>query len=250
MQTIADKWLKELPQQFQCKKNIEVFIEALAKQMQEILDVIQDLENIDINTATGINLDYVGSIVALTRKEAAAMMGNNDFDMDDETYRLYLKYKVLLNTSECTYYELMEGLSMLFDVENVKYEENPEYPATIILNMPVENNYIRIGSVPMIKSAGVRIIWRYKVENTMDMYVGCTYQQLKKQIVAPVAEDIENEFNTKSYCGLILWQRKSVIHRCEVITPTAMIKVYDSYDAAIADEDGVAINTVGVYIED
>ena len=249
MQTIADRWLSELPQQFQAKKNIEVLITSLAKQMQEILDVIKQLENLDIDTATGINLDSVGSIVALTRKEASAMQGNN-LEMDDETYRQYLRYKVLLNTNECTYYELMEGINMLWDIEKVIYEEDPNYPATIILNMPMNGNYLRIGAVPMIKSAGVRIIWKYKIEYPIDMYVGCNMQTIIKQNIAPVAENIDNAFSAIAYTGVTMMIKRTTTYRCEIIKPPTLIKVYDTYDLAMADEDNVPFHTVGVYIDE
>ena len=64
---IADIWLRDLPQQFQSKHNIEVLIKAFSKQMQELDKVFQDLNTMtDIDDAVGQNLDYVGTIIPLT----------------------------------------------------------------------------------------------------------------------------------------------------------------------------------------
>jgi len=48
---IADIWLRDMPQQFQGKHNIEVLVKAFSKQMQELEKVFQD-----INTMTDLNV--------------------------------------------------------------------------------------------------------------------------------------------------------------------------------------------------
>ena len=136
---IVDSWLNDLPQQFLEKKNIEALIRAFSKQLQEIEDVFDDLKNLtDLDTATGQNLDMVGTIIPLSRKEAGILAGINVEDpvISDERYRQFLRYKNLVNTNECTYYDLMDGLALLWDVSPIYYIEEPDMPATIILTMP------------------------------------------------------------------------------------------------------------------
>ena len=66
---IVDNWLNDLPQQFLEKKNIEALIRAFSKQLQELQQVFDDLENLtDLDTATGQNLDMVGTIIPLRKK--------------------------------------------------------------------------------------------------------------------------------------------------------------------------------------
>lgn len=135
MAEIYNNWIRDLPQQFQGKKNIDVLIRAFGRQLDEIQKVFEDLDRItDLETAYGKNLDMVGDIVPLSRKEAAEIdpRSTSIADMTDERYRQFLKWKLLSNTSDCTYQELMEGISLLWKLENVHYEERPEYPATII----------------------------------------------------------------------------------------------------------------------
>lgn len=136
---IADIWLRDMPQQFQGKHNIEVLIKAFSKQMQEVDRVFQDLNTMtDIETATGKNLDYVGTIVSLSRKEAGELAGirSDEPVMPDERYRQFLRYKSLADTSECTYYDMVSGIELLFKYESIRYTEDPAHPATVIFKTP------------------------------------------------------------------------------------------------------------------
>ena len=71
---IADRWLMDMPQQFLGKHNIEVLVKAFARQLQELQVVFDDLNTeLDLETAAGKNLDYVGTILPLSRKEAGEL---------------------------------------------------------------------------------------------------------------------------------------------------------------------------------
>lgn len=166
----ADRWLRDIPQQFQGKPKIEVLIKAFARQLQELSDVFSCLnDNTDLDTATGQNLDYVGTIIPLTRKQAGELtrIGDTDPVMSDERYRQYLRYQMLKNTNECTYYDLMKGIELLWDIKPVYYEEDPALPATIILTMPFlkpgGETAAVLGEVPMIKPAGVGLTFLYYI---------------------------------------------------------------------------------------
>lgn len=178
---IADIWLRDMPQQFQGKHNIEVLVKAFSKQMQELEKVFQDLNTMtDIDTATGQNLDYVGTIIPLTRKEAGELAGIGVTDpvISDERYRQFLRYQNLVNTNECTYYDLMDGLALLWDVSPIYYIEDPDMPATIILTMPFlkpGGEPVRLGEVPMVKPAGVRIEFQYLIRYAVETLVRWIY---------------------------------------------------------------------------
>lgn len=180
--TILDKWLQDIPQQFQGKRNIEVLISAFAKQLQELEQVFEDLNTkTDLETATGQNLDMVGTIIPLTRKEAGELagIGVTDPAISDERYRQFLKYKNLVNTNRCTYYDLMTGLQLLWDVQPVYYIEDPDMPATIILTMPFlkpGGEVVRLGEVPMIKPGGVRIEFQYQIKVVVETLVNWIYR--------------------------------------------------------------------------
>lgn len=172
---ILDEWMKQIPQQFLGKHNIEVLVEAFARQLQELQQVYDDMKTkLDLDTATGQNLDYVGTIIPLSRKEAGELAGINDPDpvISDDRYRQYLRYKNLVNTNECTYYDLMDGLSLLWDVSPIYYIEDPALPATIILTMPFlkpGGEVVTLGEVPMVKPAGVQIQFQYRIKVTIEI---------------------------------------------------------------------------------
>lgn len=162
---IADAWARDIPQQFQGKHNIEVLIKAFSKQMQELEKVFQDLNTMtDIDAATGQNLDYVGMVIPLSRKEAGELAGLNFSEpvMSDERYRKYLRYQMLRNTSECTYDEIMESIEILWNVEKTRYYERNDRPATIFIGLPsvdIEEDDQAKGKPKIMKPAGVGFIY-------------------------------------------------------------------------------------------
>ena len=172
---ILDEWIEDLPQQFQNKENIETLIRAFSRQIEELLEVFQQLDTqTDLEVAIGKNLDMVGDIVTLTRKEAGILAGIDVEDpvISDERYRQFLKYQMLVNTNECTYHDLMDGLALLWDVSPIYYKEDPALPAVIILTMPFltpGGKVVTLGEVPMVKPAGVRIEFQYYIKAIVEI---------------------------------------------------------------------------------
>lgn len=172
---IADLWLRDMPQQFQGKHNIEILIKAFSKQMQELEKVFQDINTMtDVDTATGQNLDYVGTIIPLTRKEAGELAGAGiTFPViSDERYRQFLKFKKLKNTSDCTYYDIMQSIEILWKTEGIEYHEDPNRPATILINLPssdIDSDTDPIaGKSLAIKPSGVALIYTIHYSTAFD----------------------------------------------------------------------------------
>ncbi len=166
MQMVLEEWFKDIPQQFLGKKNIEVLIRAFARQMQELLQVFDDLDTaLDLEKAGGQNLDYVGTIVSLSRKEAGILagIGVEEPVISDERYRQFLKYKVLRNTNNCTYDDIMQSIEILWRTDNIRYVEDPGRPATILIRLQTVDVDSEvdplIGKVMAIKPAGVALIY-------------------------------------------------------------------------------------------
>lgn len=168
MQTIdaAREWLLDMPQQFLGKRNIEILIEAFARQLDELLELFDGLNtDLDIDTAVGKNLDYVGTIIPLTRKEAGTLaeLGKNEPVMSDDLYRQWLRYMELKNTSECTYEDIMRSIELLWDNDNIDYVEDPERPATILISLKGwDLDYERDpceGKTKPIRPSGVQLLY-------------------------------------------------------------------------------------------
>lgn len=162
---IVDKWLNDLPQQFQSKKNIEVLIRAFSRQMQEIYDVFDTMElKTSIEGATGVNLDYCGQNVGLTRKQALLYLEKGElYEVTDEIYRNVLKFKILENTCDATYPNIMEGLKLLWGTEDVVYMEDSNRPATYILNIkkqPIEDPDILNNRTLTLRGMGINAVFQ------------------------------------------------------------------------------------------
>lgn len=211
MKMLLDNIYKDIPQQFHEKKNIEILIQSYCKQLEDLIQVFKDLdEQTTIDTALGVNLDNIGSIVNLTRKEAGLLAGIRIEEpvISDERYRQFLKYKILMNTNECTYYDLIEGIHLLWNLENVCYIEDADYPATIIfqtgqLDLDMQD-LIEFHANLCIRASGVGIILRKLYETFFDILI--KYEELQLDIcnyIQRLSEKFENRleiinsFNTE-----------------------------------------------------
>lgn len=184
---------EELAEQFRGKANIETLICAVGKQLNDVYNFYEQLRTErNLNTSVGKQLDGVGDIVVLSRTEAREIAGGKDKKMalDDETYRNYLMYKVLENSSKCTYYELIKGINMLWKGKPIRYSEKAESPATIMLDFDAfpemtEDNV----KIPVIKSGGVGIKMTMKKKDSLCLYAGLTSRQYIKTSVGCNAPD-------------------------------------------------------------
>lgn len=173
------EWINDLPQEFQNKENIEIIINAFSRQLSEVDKMFNDIVTLtDIDTAIGENLDLVGTIIPLSRKEAGELAGvkSHNVRIDDELYRRFLKYKQHLDVSRCTYFEIIDALSYIFEYGGIKYREDPKYPATIFLKVPFyshDKNTMWLDVIPMVKASGVRINIEYEmISYKCNQYVG------------------------------------------------------------------------------
>ena len=226
---ILDAWLKDLPQQFRGLPNIEILITAFARQLQELEQVFLDLnEKTDLESAAGQNLDYVGTIIPLTRKEAGILsgMGNSEEVLSDERYRQLLKYQRLLNTNDCTYYDLIAGLQLLWNTGTlpIYYYEDRTMPATIILGAEIRSkDKADITQSVIPHPAGVGFKFRLAmITNLPAVYVGIgvrmqTCQRIRTNIAIPAAMNVP-----ELYAGLGVRIQICQHVRTNVAIPTVM----------------------------
>ena len=153
---------KDTIEQFRGQPNIQVLHDVLAKQLQDLADFFLDLQkHRGLSDAVGKQLDGIGDIVVLSREEASefARLARIGDASDDEIYRKYLYYKVLKNTNNCTYPELIKAFRMFWE-KPLYYHEDPEYPATMFLDTGIltpDDHAEDPLSSPIIKAAGVGI---------------------------------------------------------------------------------------------
>lgn len=156
-----EKMVSDLLEQFRGKKNIGVIVESYAAQLQEVYEFLLSLLNLlDLDACTGAQLDLIGGIVVLTRYDARVMVGESYEGeiLDDDLYRKLIKWKILRNTNDCTYWSIMKGIKMFWDKTPVYYRTDPEIPATILLTTPPldpETNPRDLLEMPIIRPGGV-----------------------------------------------------------------------------------------------
>ena len=82
----------------------------------------------------------------------------DEVNSDIDICRKLIKWKILLNTNDCTYWSIMKGIKMFWDKTPVYYRTDPEVPATIILSTPPldpSTNPRDLLEMPIIRPGGV-----------------------------------------------------------------------------------------------
>lgn len=143
-------------------------------------------------------LDRIGEVVDLTRKQATLVSNKiaNVSDIErtgkitddtllnfikdnfstyypddvlgDPEYSEYLYYKIFLNSSYCTYKDVIKSLASFWTETPIYYSEPEDSPATMILSVPEltpEQNARLFFLAPVVKSAGVGLFRKAVTKN-------------------------------------------------------------------------------------
>lgn len=169
----------DLVEQFRGKTNIESLTEVIGIELQAVYEFFEQLKAArDLSSAAGRQLDGVGDIAVLSRMEAgkiADIRSPNEI-IDDNSYRKYLIYKIMKNTCDCTYPDIIKAFKMFWD-KPLFYSETPEKPATVTFStevFPPGNPPDRLINIPIIKAAGVsvEIFFRTKMNVSKELCLG------------------------------------------------------------------------------
>lgn len=166
---ISKKWLADMPQQFQNKERIQVVVEAFSRQLDELNKLFADLNIVtNISDAQGEQLDMIGDIVNISRKEAAVLIYNADTNqLADDVYRKVLVYQSKKASASCTYDEIMDTASILMNATQLTYNEIQPAGIKIDINdMQLDDN-TSLGRILTLKPAGVAL--KYDVNYMMDV---------------------------------------------------------------------------------
>ncbi len=220
---ILKEWLQDLPQQFKNKRKITILFSSFAKQLQELEQVFEDVnKNTNPDTAIGKILDDVGTIVSLSRKEAGelAEIGVTEPIISDERYRQVLKYRILRNTSECTYNDIMEGLEYLYHY-NFRYREEEEYPATIFLDLPnktLDASDLAFYRGLCIKPSGVKILVTKRFYDKVNIPIRYEFNKIKIQEMFYPRSNIPflRYDNTAQYNGTVRYDKYKSSERIDL----------------------------------
>jgi len=179
MADYVEKLKSDLAEQFRGKANIEALMDVIGAELQEVFDFFTQLRQERwLYTAKGRQLDGVGDIVVLDRTEAGRLAGRpigTEYVLDDDTYRRYLIHKVMKNTCNCTYSDIMRAIEMFWKGPPMRYSEDPDIPATIMLDFDGKEMWLQEAlKLPFVKAGGVsvRIVAAASPNNTINLYTG------------------------------------------------------------------------------
>ncbi len=174
----VERLRSDLVEQFKYKPVIDALMEAVGEQLADVSIFFEELRNLRwLHTAEGKQLDGIGDIVVLNRKEAGelASFTQPDYIIDDEQYKTYLIYKIWKNTCVCTYKDIIKAFKMFWD-KPLYYSESIDEPATMRFetdDLRPEDDAQKILNAPFIKAAGVGIHITAKTVNPMmGTYIG------------------------------------------------------------------------------
>lgn len=167
--------LKEnLVEQFRGKVRIDSLMEVVGSELQAVFNFYEQLRNErNVNSAIGKQLDGVGDIAGMTRREVGQLIGNVN-PIGDDTYRHYLIYKILKNTCNCTYPDIIKAFRM-FWTQPMYYSEDQTLPATMIFsfNYSESQSITDLLDAPIIRPGGVGLLLRASLpQKQMKMYTG------------------------------------------------------------------------------
>lgn len=159
----AERLEDDLLTQFHGQKNNTAIMRSYARQLQEVYAFLKSLLSLlDLDACTGPQLDLIGEIVVLSRYDARIIVGDayEGQILNDDLYRKIIKYKIIKNTSDCTYWSIIKGIKMFWD-KPLYYSEYPDKPATIFLRtdeLSINDHVEDLLHTPIIiKAAGVGI---------------------------------------------------------------------------------------------
>jgi len=199
---------KDLVEQFRGKVNIESLMETIGVELQAVFDFYEQLRNErDVTTAVGKQLDGVGDIAVMTRMEAGQLSGNPIpiEVIEDDVYRQYLIYKILKNTCDCTYPDIIKAFRMFWD-RPLYYSEDPEQPATMIFDtgeMPGTVDTTPLFRTPLIRAAGVTLKIYARTSTEMETAKLNIFGGLGFAVTVTNLPALEREidYGTKLYAG-------------------------------------------------
>lgn len=173
--SMYESWISDIPYQFREKPVIDAIIRAVGRQLDGVKRVSRQLvEQTDIDTATGKNLDMLGDNVNMSRNNAYLLLnGEQDMRVDDGIYRNVLRFQVLKNNSDATYADIMKGLRLLWgDDVKISYSECTEEPASIIINIDeitTDETDPAVIRPMVIRAGGVKLFFRSRYRDRIDM---------------------------------------------------------------------------------
>ena len=151
--------------------NLYEIISVYGQQIQELKDAIGAvLKMASIEESSGIQLDRIGEIVCLTRQEGGKMIGSRSLADTDSVYRLLLKYKAIINSSERRIEDVIIATKLIFGATSIHYREIESIPATFYMDVTAPFSDVVMSLLDshnlVVKPDGVKVRTSYSKTDT------------------------------------------------------------------------------------
>lgn len=147
--THANDMVARLLQRFRGKPKLEAFIHLLGRQVQDLENALLGIVAItDLGSVTGVQLDVLGKILQQARN-----------GQDDDTYRLFLRARILVNASQGTVEEVLAVLVLLVPGATLVLTETDPAAFEVAVTSPVPDlaDMVVISRLVLeAKSAGIK----------------------------------------------------------------------------------------------
>ena len=130
----VDYYLKLFTSQYQNSTNLKAFAQVFLDKMQDITDLIDALYfYFDLDEATGDQLDIVGELLGQSRYVDFEPTDGSSPKLDDETYRILLKCKVLNNHWDGKIDSLQPAWKLIFPTGNIVVQDNQDMTMSVFV---------------------------------------------------------------------------------------------------------------------
>lgn len=167
-----DRYLSLITSQHQNKPKFKAWLSAPLAMLESCSEVAENLyTHFDLDTATGKQLDIMGQVVGVGRRVDFQPGDGSSPRLDDDTYRIVLKAKIIKNQWKGTLPELYDIWETLFSDAFIVLQDNQDMSidALIIgLFSDLQRDLITHGYI-IPKPLGVRINYIYS-ENPFFSY--------------------------------------------------------------------------------
>ena len=207
MDSFAKQIRLDLVEQFREQPNIESLADVVARQMEEVWDFYKQLQTErTVKTAVGKQLDGIGNIVDLTRADVGKFTGTPiPFDiLDDETYRKFLIWKILKNTSYTTYPDIIKAFKMFWDYP-LYYTEDPSQPATMIFDTGEMDGFVDTSplfSTPLLRAAGVTLKIYARTRTPIEAPPVAVVGGMGYGLIVSEIPDLELDYRFRGWLGI------------------------------------------------
>lgn len=131
---VIDSYRRLLTSQYKTRPKLTAWLKVLLEHGLEYYSTLEEFLNAwDLDDAVGAQLDVIGRIVGVDRLLTFNPADGSDPLMDDDTYRIVIKAKIIKNYWKGTLPELYEAWNVLFPNFTIQIQDGMDMTFTVVI---------------------------------------------------------------------------------------------------------------------